>query len=65
MHEHGLSGARHINVFLEEQDDTFTLRVTNDGDKIPKELAEQVFVPFFKLDEGSLGTGIGLSFAKT
>jgi len=57
--------ATFINVLLEEQDDTFTLRVTNDGDKIPKELAEQVFVPFFKLDEGSLGTGIGLSFART
>lgn len=57
--------ATFIKVSLDKRDDTFMLRVANDGDKIPKELAEKVFAPFFKLDEGSLGTGIGLPFART
>lgn len=54
-----------IKVCLEEQGDSFRLTVTNDGDKIPKDFAEKVFTPFFKMDEGSLGTGIGLPFART
>lgn len=55
---------RLVRIRLVEAQGHFFLRVSNDGDCIPKELAEKVFEPFFKLDDNSLGTGIGLPFAR-
>lgn len=57
--------ATSISVELENQTDSFRLVVANDGDRIPPEHAERIFDPFVKLDENSLGTGIGLPFART
>lgn len=38
------------------------LDICNNGEPIPKELREQIFIPFFTTREG--GTGIGLSLSK-
>lgn len=57
--------ASFIRISLENRDDNFCLAVSNDGDRIPAEQAERIFDPFVKLDENSLGTGIGLPFART
>lgn len=54
-----------IEIRLEDQGDKFRLTVSNDGDHIPGEHSERIFDPFVKLDENSLGTGIGLPFART
>ena len=37
----------------------------NDGDQISKELREKVFEPFFKVDETTQGTGLGLPFVRS
>lgn len=57
--------ATFVGVSLESRDNSFRLVVANDGDRIPPEQAERIFDPFVKLDENSLGTGIGLPFART
>lgn len=55
----------YIRICLQSEGDSFRLTVVNDGDRIPAEHAERIFDPFVKLDENSLGTGIGLPFART
>lgn len=57
--------ATFVSVRLESYGDSFRLVVANDGDRIPSEHAGRIFDPFVKLDENSLGTGIGLPFART
>lgn len=57
--------ATYAGISLESRENTFRLIVANDGDRIPPEHAERIFDPFVKLDENSLGTGIGLPFART
>lgn len=57
--------ATFVSVSLESRENRFRLVVANDGDRIPPEYAERIFDPFVKLDENSLGTGIGLPFART
>lgn len=54
-----------IKIELTREDEHFRLIVLNDGDRIPAEHSERIFDPFVKLDENSLGTGIGLPFART
>lgn len=54
-----------IQIELEHKGDTFKLTVSNDGDRIPPKESTRVFKPFVKLNENSMGTGIGLPFAKT
>lgn len=53
-----------IELSLVEDGRTFTLSVSNDGDRIPSADAERIFEPFVKLDRNSEGTGIGLPFAR-
>ena len=53
--------------FTRQEDQTFAIRVTNDGSLIPVELRNKVFEPFYRLDETAkeTGTGIGLSLARS
>lgn len=53
-----------ISLSLVEDGLTFTLSVSNDGDRIPAGEKERIFEPFVKLDKNSEGTGIGLPFAR-
>lgn len=57
-----------ILVYLERNDTTFSIRVTSDGERIPTELTEQIFEPFYQInkkDNASSGAGIGLPLARS
>ncbi|SEB17943.1 Two component regulator propeller [Pedobacter hartonius] len=59
-----LSAAADTDKFA---DDTFTVRVMSDGKRIPEELSEKIFEPFYRVKEAEirLGTGIGLSISRS
>lgn len=53
----------HICVEADEKsDETVEIRISNDGDPISDETAEQIFTPFFTTKES--GSGIGLSLSR-
>jgi len=60
-----------VDIFLEpgnDHDSVMRIRVNNDGNMIPKNLAEKIFEPFYQLDSnkpGKKGTGLGLSLARS
>ncbi|MGY0034811.1 sensor histidine kinase [Pedobacter sp. NJ-S-72] len=56
-----------VTLTVNEQQDQFTVRIQNDGNKIAPELKHKVFEPFFRTKEAEIkqGTGIGLSIAKS
>ena len=64
-----LKYARHsICVELQRETEAFLVRVTSDGDKIPAEISQQIFEPFYqaaKKDSASFGVGIGLPLARS
>jgi len=51
-----------IRVHIKKSIDNVSVEISNNGDKIPKVLREQIFIPFFTTKEE--GTGIGLSLSK-
>jgi ligand-binding sensor domain-containing protein/signal transduction histidine kinase len=53
--------------YAEGKGNAFMIEVTNDGYKIPFELREQIFEPFFRINKTSSlnGTGIGLSISRS
>ena len=53
--------------YAEGKENAFMIEVTNDGYKIPFELREQIFEPFFRINKTSSlnGTGIGLSISRS
>ncbi|PKD19083.1 histidine kinase [Salegentibacter salinarum] len=55
----------HVQVQLEKTEDHFRIIVQNDGEKIPLELKQRIFEPFFRVpgETKKSGTGIGLSLA--
>lgn len=57
-----------ILVEVRKDTTTFTVRVSNDGNKIPLELHERVFEPFYQIhqkDESRGGAGIGLPLSRS
>lgn len=59
---------RSICVELQKTADAFLVRVTSDGEKIPAEISQQIFEPFYqaaKKDSTSFGVGIGLPLARS
>lgn len=56
-----------IEVALEHNSETFSVRVTSDGEKIPIHLSEKIFEPFFRIDRTGQapGAGIGLPMARS
>lgn len=56
-----------IEVALEHNGETFSVRVTSDGEKIPIHLSEKIFEPFFRIDRTGQapGAGIGLPMARS
>ncbi|BEH00196.1 hybrid sensor histidine kinase/response regulator transcription factor [Bacteroides sedimenti] len=56
---------KNILIEFSPQNENICISVTNDGDLIPKEYAEKIFELFFKLNESTCGSGIGLPFAKS
>ncbi len=54
-----------ISLRMVSGENRFAVGVANDGDKISKELREKIFEPFFKVDETTQGTGLGLPFVRS
>jgi signal transduction histidine kinase/ligand-binding sensor domain-containing protein/DNA-binding response OmpR family regulator len=47
------------------KEQNFSMSVTDDGCGIPQSEMENIFKPFYRLSENTLGTGIGLSIVKS
>ncbi|KQM69335.1 hypothetical protein ASE74_04825 [Pedobacter sp. Leaf216] len=62
-------GKTTVEIKLEQTagEDKFRVTVMNDGHKIPKEIQNKIFEPFFRAKETEItrGTGIGLSISKS
>ena len=60
--------AKNVNVAIVHKDDNLIITVDDDGPGIPVNMREEVFKPFFRLDEArnqdASGTGLGLSIAQ-
>lgn len=59
---------RNVLVELDKDQDTFTIRVTSDGNKISPEISQYIFEPFYQVDRKEKprnGVGIGLSLARS
>jgi len=54
-----------VGLKISSNGNTFRVDVYNDGDSIPKEYSEKIFHPFFKIEEKSAGSGIGLAFSRS
>ena len=54
-------GKIHLRAYCDEQESVH-IEISNNGPKIPAEVAEQIFVPFFTTKAD--GSGIGLSLSK-
>ena len=58
-----------VLIQLREKDDILQIDVLDDGPGIPPDMLEQVFEPFFRLDEARSphtgGSGLGLSIARS
>ncbi len=59
--------AKNVSVAAEHREGWLTITIDDDGPGIPKEMREEVFKPFFRLDEArnqdAGGTGLGLAIA--
>jgi len=56
-----------IRIDIKETTDHVHISIANDGKRIPTELANRIFEPFFRVEnnETSRGTGLGLSLAQS
>lgn len=59
--------AKNVSVAADHREGWLTITIDDDGPGIPKEMRDEVFKPFFRLDEArnqdSGGTGLGLAIA--
>ena len=66
--KYSLADSKAVQVTVEARDDGVRVRVTDDGVGIPREDAERIFEPFFRVDRSrskeSGGYGLGLSICK-
>ncbi|MBW8638777.1 HAMP domain-containing protein [Hoeflea sp. WL0058] len=60
--------ADHVDIQVQVNRSWLTITVNDDGPGIPEKMREEVFKPFFRLDEArnqdTSGTGLGLSIAR-
>ncbi len=66
--KYSLADSKAIHVTVEARDDGARVRVADDGVGVPREDAERIFEPFFRVDRSrskeSGGYGLGLSICK-
>jgi signal transduction histidine kinase len=58
------AGARHIVLALDDDDDTVTVDVRDDGAGVPPEVQDRLFEPFVTSKRRGEGTGLGLSISQ-
>lgn len=58
-------GTHWIKLSFVEKDQFIEVLVSNSGEKIPEELAQKLFQPFFTTKASGKGTGLGLSISMT
>ena len=51
-----------LSIKLIKKDESIQILIINNGPEIPKEIREQIFIPFYTTKEN--GSGIGLSLSK-
>lgn len=56
---------KRINIDVKELDDRVVFSISNNGPKIPKEILNRIFEPYFTTKEKSGGTGLGLYMTKS
>ena len=61
--------ADHVTASVVQNNNWLTLRIDDDGPGIPEEEREEVFRPFYRLDDArgqdtGINTGLGLSIAR-
>jgi two-component system, OmpR family, osmolarity sensor histidine kinase EnvZ len=60
--------AEHVSVKAGKRDDLVDITIDDDGPGIPEEMREDVFKPFFRIDEsrnpGTGGVGLGMTIAR-
>lgn len=63
-----IAGEKTISVRLEQRENTVRICVYNDGEKIPEEELDKIWIKFYKVDKARTreygGSGIGLSIVK-
>ncbi|MGQ1890232.1 hybrid sensor histidine kinase/response regulator transcription factor [Thermophagus sp. OGC60D27] len=60
----------YINLELTQENETFIVTISNDGDKIDEAIQEKIFEPFYQIDNKKqehviAGTGLGLPLARS
>jgi C4-dicarboxylate-specific signal transduction histidine kinase len=53
-----------IKLRLQEQDDSYILSIIDCGEKIPAQIRQKLFQPFFTTKDIGIGTGLGLSISR-
>ncbi len=65
--KYGKAGEK-VEVYLEEKEDTYEIRITNYGQLIPEDDIEHIFERFYRVDSSRSGetggTGLGLAIAR-
>ena len=63
--KHTEKGFIKIEVYLTDDGKNINFSVTDSGEGIPKEMAKAIFTRFKKLNDYTIGNGLGLSLCKT
>ena len=58
------NGGQWVEITLSEEQNSTHLKISNDGPKIPENIADKIFQPFYTTKEVGKGTGLGLSLSK-
>jgi len=57
----------HVSVLIEERDQTVLIHLCNQGDRIPVEIIQDIFIRYYReqnTDEEVAGSGLGLAISK-
>ena len=54
-----------INIQIQKNENNLEIRVSNSGPKIPKDIRDKIFRPFFTTKPVGKGTGLGLSLSNS
>jgi len=55
---------RYIKIYCKEKNDFVQINIENNGSKIPENIIEKIFEPYFTTKDKNVGTGLGLYMSK-